>query len=100
MLTPYSHSQFITKILTSTSGDKYKVVFLVALVDGKVNAQIVSSEFISKIAHVVESAQVCLPAPISRKEIFFTYAPSFKNLIFPFNSLFFYNSQPTRAPSF
>lgn len=95
MLTPQLRSQFVTKVLTSSNGEKYKVVFLVALVNGEVKAQVVSAVLISEKAEAV-----CLPAPVSKKEIFYSYIPTFVPVVSPFNSLFFFNSQPTRAPSF
>lgn len=95
MLTPQLRSQFVTKVLTSPNGEKFKVVFLVALVNGEVKAQVVSATLISEKAEVA-----CLPAPITKSKTVFDYTPAFSEILSPFISLFFLNSQPTRAPSF
>lgn len=94
MLTPYSRSQFVTKILTSPSGEKFSVVFLVALVNGEVKAQMVSATPLSK------PVSVCLPGVCVKAPVSFAYTPSSNPLVSLFNPLFFFNSQPTRAPSF
>lgn len=94
MLTPYSRSQFVTKILTNASGEKFSVVFLVALVNGEVKAQVVSATLLS------QPETVCLPVVSVKSPVTFTYKPSFAEKISLFDSLFFFNSQPTRAPAF
>lgn len=94
MLTPQLRSQFVTKFLTSPTGEKFKVVFLVALVDGEVKAQVVS-------ATPVQTAPLFLPV-IKNNEKFVNFSKSSKGVVRSpfFNQLFFYNSQPTRAPAF
>ena len=98
MLIPYSRSQFVTKILTSPTGEQFRVVFLVALVDGKIKAQVISSERLSK--QVPNTSAVYLPLALTKDSTVFDYVASFNPVVSPFNSLFFFNSQPTRAPSF
>lgn len=93
MLTPHLRSQFVTKILTSADGKQYKVVFLVALVNGEVKAQMISAE------PVVKAAPICLPCASQKTPVTFVYTPASVPVVSPFNILFFYNSQPTRAPS-
>lgn len=96
MLTPHLRSQFVTKILTSATGEKFRVVFLVALVNGEVKAQVVSATPISAKTVTVP----CLPQALEKAPVSFAYTPSFTEKISLFNELFFFNSQPTRAPSF
>ncbi len=93
MLTPHLRSQFVTKILTSANGDKFRVVFLVALVNGQVKAQMISAEPLAK------ADQICLPFVAQKTSVTFVYKASSTPVVSPFNTLFFYNSQPTRAPS-
>ncbi len=96
MLTPHLRSQFVTKILTSASGEQFKVVFLVALVNGEVKAQVISAEPVSKAQ---AAAPLCLPC-VKNNEKFVNFKKSPKATPSPFyNELFFFNSQPTRAPS-
>lgn len=90
MLTPHLRSQFVTKILTSATGEQFKVVFLVALVNGEVKAQVISATPLSI---------PCLGEPKTKAPVSFTYTPSFFEKLSFFNELFFFNSQPTRAPS-
>lgn len=94
MLTPYSRSQFVTKILTSDTGEKFQVVFLVTLVNGEVKGQIISA------TPIAEATSICLPVSIKKSPVTFTYTAPSNPAVSPFNSLFFFNSQPTRAPSF
>lgn len=91
MLTPYSRSKFITKILTSASGEQFRVVFLVAIVDGQLKAQVVSAERVS-IA--------CLPEFKIKSPATFIYKSASNPVVSLFNPLFFFNSQPTRAPAY
>lgn len=93
MLTPHLRSQFVTKILTSADGREYKVVFLVALVNGEVKAQVISAE------PIAEASPLCLPEAKVKAPVSFIYTPSPVSRISLFDSLFFFNSQPTRAPS-
>jgi hypothetical protein len=98
MLTPQLRSQFVTKILTSQTGEKFRVVFLVALVNGKMQAQVVSAECLTK--SVSNEAILSLPVNFSKEFVTFTYTQTSDPKVSVFNSLFFFNSQPTRAPSF
>ena len=43
MFTPSLQSKFVTKIVTARDGREYRVVFLVALLDGEIKARIVSA---------------------------------------------------------
>ncbi len=95
MLTPYSHSRFVTKTLVSLTGEQFSVVFLVSLIDGKVNAQIISAKSLSK------PSVICLPHFCTKQVVISTEVKtSTKKVESPFNSFFFFNSQPTRAPSY
>jgi hypothetical protein len=93
MLTPLSRSQFVTKILTSATGEQFRVVFLVALINGEVKAQVVSATPIAQCIH-------CLPEAAIKVPVSFTYTPTFIPKILIFDSLEFFMSQPTRAPAF
>jgi hypothetical protein len=105
MLSPYSQAQFIEKTITSQTGERFRVTFLVALVDGKMSAKIVSAVAIDA-APIVSSASsaraavLSLAAPVEKQPVAFTYKPSFAAKISPYFSLDFFVSQPTRAPSF
>ncbi len=99
MLTPQLRSQFVTKVLSSPTGEKYKVVFLIALIDGEVKAQVVSATLVSENTNT--ATPLCLPL-VKNNEKFVNLLKSLTSKVLSpfFNQLFFYNSQPTRAPSF
>mgnify|MGYP000225673804 CR=1 FL=1 len=92
MLTPVLKSQFVTRIIANEAGEQFKVVFLVTLVNGKPEAQIISAEPLSQKVYA-------LPTPVIKTKVVYTYRPAFSPVVSPLNSLFFFNSQPTRAPS-
>ena len=103
MLTPYSQSQFVEKIIMSQTGERFRVTFLVALVDGKPIARVVSAVSISParaVSSVVSSAILSLAAPFQKVAAVFSYIPAFAAKVSPYFSLDFFVSQPTRAPSF
>ena len=96
MLTPYSQSKFVEKILTNAKGEQFRVVFCVAFVNGEVKAQIVSA---TPISQTIEHKEVlCLPVFKEKVAQVFSYIPAFVSKISPFNQFFFFNSQPTRGP--
>ena len=97
MLSPYLRSQFVTKILTSATGEQFRVVFLVALVNGEPKAQVISA---TPLSQKDGGDVLCLPC-VKSDEKFVTFSTTKKATPSPFfNELFFFNSQPTRAPSF
>ncbi|MSR71207.1 MAG: hypothetical protein EXS50_00845 [Candidatus Taylorbacteria bacterium] len=98
MFTPCIQSKFVEKILTNVNGEQFRVTFFVSLVAGEIKAQVVSAECISK---TVEAKKIlCLPEFYAKQVQDFIYAPSCAPILSPFNQFFFFNSQPTRAPSF
>lgn len=95
MLTPQVKSQFVTKVIENESG-KFQVVFLVALVDGKISAKIVSVKNISSETCEARLSLPCQNLSCVNVEI----KKSFKIVtISPYFTLDFFTSQPTRAPS-
>jgi hypothetical protein len=98
MLQLQSQSKFVTKILKTESGDTYRVFFLVSLVNGQINAEVVNAELISSYDKSVKA--VCLPCtedrsvPEAIESVYFVDL-----LISSLNKLDFFISQPTRAPS-
>ena len=121
MLKPFIPSKFVERIITSQTGECYRVVFVVSLVNGEVKAKVISAELISaptlKLAPVysntsgdsgasnssdfsnVDLGVLCLPCDSSLISSFATFISSFAPKVSPFTSLLFFTSQPTRAPS-
>lgn len=112
MITPYTQSKFIERTLTSDSGERFRVLFLITLVNGEVNVQIISAKPISarprlaidsSDADISSKAYPCyyLSACSTKKKHDTLYIPSNAPKVSPYFSLeFLINSQPTRAPSF
>ncbi len=104
MLQLQHQSKFVTKILTTETGETYRVVFLVALVNGEIKAQIVNAELISPVSSSsvkTDSPElICLPCDNADKTISSKTDAYDFHLDFSFlNKLDFFISQPTRAPS-
>jgi hypothetical protein len=102
MLSPYSKPQFIEKIITSQTGEQFRVIFLVAIVAGDMRAKIVSAVALSAtpVVSTARDAVLAIAAPIEKVAAVFSYVPAFAAKISPYFSLDFFVSQPTRAPSF
>ena len=97
MLTPYSQSQFVEKIFTDVHGRQFRLVFLVAIVNGELKGRLVSAQPLSQ-AFKCESFP-CLPVSCPKYVVETEYKPSFAPVVSPYNELLFFVSQPTRAPS-
>jgi len=95
MLTPAVKSQFVTKIISNETG-KYRVVFLVALIDGKIKGQVVSAQQIE--AGIKNQELRTLPAPAKKQA--HTKSRPFNKILFPVSSFEFLTSIKIRAPSF
>jgi hypothetical protein len=107
MLTPVSQPQLIERIFTDQHGRQFRMVFMVAVVDGELRGKLVSVRPISARSDLaqlhgsVSSGTICLPAGCSAKIGCTEYVASFAPVISPYISLeFLMTSQPTRAPSF
>lgn len=104
MLTPYSKPQIVEKIVTSQAGAQFRVTFLVAMVNGRMNARVISAVPVTVASQTTEHASVApilaLAAPQAAQTAVFTYKPSFAPIVSPYTLLEFFVSQPTRAPSF
>lgn len=98
------HGQFITRDYTDASGQQFRLTFFVTIVGGEARGQLVSAQPISS----PKQAQICgtcisnsfyLPcAPI--KSVLSLNTPKLQlRWVSPFTELFFFTSQPTRAPS-
>ncbi len=106
MLTTYK-PQFVEKIFTDQLGQQFRLTFLVTLVNGEYRGSLVSAELISKKAGLlkgnvesdISDTPVCLPIICEQKKGDTQYISSCKEILSPFNELFFFMSQPTRAPS-
>jgi hypothetical protein len=111
MLTPHLQSRFIEKVLTDRSGQQFRVLFLVSLVNGEVRGQIISAQPIfetaktaglpGRVAKVAPWVNLCLPCTKAAAKIIESKVRPWSRVASPYySSLEFFMSQPTRAPSF
>ena len=108
MLTPQVNSQFVEKIFTDRAGRQFRMVFLVALVDGEIKGRLVSVEQIGqrqetrdlRLGGKCSSGLLCLPTAAEIKSLISNLQSPAIHVVSPYNELFFFTSQPTRAPSF
>jgi hypothetical protein len=104
MLTPYSQSKFVQKILTSQSGERFRVLFYVTLVNGELKGKIISAQAVNESASQsfkYSQPVVTIAAPRIKKKVNTEYVSAYAPTSSPYFSLeFLINSQPTRAPAF
>jgi len=97
MLTPYK-PQFVEKIFTDQMGQQFRLVFLVTIIDGEVKGRLVSAQPIAKSV-AEQPCATCLPVTLNIKKGDTAYIAPSVPVVSPYNELFFFISQPTRAPS-
>ena len=105
MLTPY-RPQFIEKIMTDASGRRFRVLFAVSFVNGEVRGRVISAEPIEHKSlelrgesYEKSTETLCLPYVAIAIITPTSYLLSPALFISPFSELFFFTSQPTRAPN-
>lgn len=105
MLTPYSRSQFIEKVMTDVNGRQFRVLFLVSLgADGEVKGRIISAEPLAEnvlaLPGAVADATLCLPCVRSAQDVETPYFASPAPFVSPYFDIeLLLTAQPTRAPS-
>lgn len=100
MLPISTESKYVEKILVTNEGQKCRVIFLVSLVGGRIQARIVSAEIIAEPKRAPTESVLSLIAPyfvpsyVGRTTFNFSVpSPYLKDFSF-------FVSQPTRAPAF
>lgn len=93
--------RLVTRVMSDRTGRKFRLTFAVGLVNGEVKAQLISAEPILELSgscQVQASKMLCLPC-MNQHEVI--EAVSFKatSVPSPYIELYFFTSQPTRAPS-
>ncbi len=87
------------RIVKDKNGILVRVRFIVVEIEGQYRPQIISAEpFVTTLK--TETCVACLPNPETKLSVIFTYTKAAPIKSFYFNELFFFTSQPTRAPSF
>lgn len=99
------HGQFIVRDYIDASGQQFRLTFFVTIVGGEARGQLVSAQpiFVSarpRLAGNVSKASPCFCLSTSFKtETETTHLRTYSPVVSPFTELFFFTSQPTRAPS-
>ena len=108
MLKPSIRPQYIERIMTSQTGERYRVLFLVTLIDGEVKAKAISATRLeirdlrleSPIKNCSKNQTIlCLPSASAILKATISDLQSLAIRVSSFTSLLFFTSQPTRAPS-
>lgn len=86
------------RIIKDKNGILVRVRFIVVEVNGEFRPQIISAEPV--VSKAESRPCVSLPKPCEKVDVIFEYTKPKPRQSFYFNDLFFFNSQPTRAPSF
>lgn len=111
--TALQSGQFLSRIFTDQAGQQFRLTFFVTIVAGEAKGHLVSAQPLryrsstSRLAlpgscasSTGSTGQIfCLPVACPKKEIETIYIPAYTPIVSPFTELFFFTSQPTRAPS-
>lgn len=99
MLTLYQKPQFVERVVTDRNGRCFRLVFLVASINGELKARLVSAIPLGG-SFKCASEVPCLPVAASEPANDTPYLPASTPVVSPYLELLFFVSQPTRAPSF
>jgi hypothetical protein len=91
--------RFIEKLFTDQNSQQFKLTFFVVLVNGEVKGKLISAQPMGKASSVGSEQVLYLPISLSVNETVTEYIPEYVPVVSPYNELFFFTSQPTRAPS-
>lgn len=100
--------QFITRDYTDATGQQFRLTFFVTMVDGEVRGRLVSAQPTGKSYEIgamrlegsCSGSAFCLPSASHKLLPHTSYLLSPALLVSPYTELFFFMSQPTRAPSY
>ncbi len=84
------------RIVKDKNGKFVRVQFTIVEANGTFQGKIIS---VSPIT-IQSKKQIFLPEYKEKETSEFAYISLFTSILSPFNKFFFFNSQPTRAPSF
>jgi hypothetical protein len=95
---------FVSRIFTDQLGQSFRLTFFVTIVDGEARGHLVSAQPVAgntrlALAGTCATSQFCLPTSCAQNATETVYIPAYAPIVSPFNTLFFFTSQPTRAPS-
>ena len=97
--------RLVSHIFTDQSGVTFRLTFFVTVVNGEVKGKLVSAERVSggptsRISRKMSESNFCLPISCPKVVADTAYIPAYALVVSPYTELFFFTSQPTRAPSF
>lgn len=100
MLTTYK-PQFLEKVIVYPDGRQFRLIFLVAIVNGELKGRLVSVQPIAESNSAIPHSECAIMLPVLANEAKpqTAYIFNYKPIVSPYDSLRYFVSQPTRAPS-
>jgi hypothetical protein len=99
-LSTTSGGRLISRIFTDQNGRTFRLTFFVAVVNGELKGSLVSAQPLSKNENITGQGTVlCLPISCPKVVAETPFVSAYAPVVSPFSELFFFTSQPTRAPS-
>jgi hypothetical protein len=92
--------QFLSRVFTDQKGRQFRMTFLVAVVGGELKGRLVSVEPIANSLRGTSEGVICLPITCNSEKPDTEFVSPYIPVVSPYTELFFFTSQPTRAPSF
>ena len=101
--------QFLSRVFTDLSGQQFRLTFFVTIVAGQPRGHLFSAQplksggrtsRLSLSGGCASSQNLCLPSATHKLLPHISYLISPALFISPYTELFFFTSQPTRAPNF
>lgn len=86
------------RIVKDKNGVLVRVRFMIVSMHGVLTPHVISVTPL--VSQAAPEAVICLPKVSVESPKVIAYIPDFAPIVSPFNEFFFFNSQPTRAPSF
>ena len=108
MLNLSNPNRFVSRVFTDYSGRQFRMTCVVAVVNGELKGRLVSVQPLAK-AYALKglvsenggrTSVECLPIYCPEKKSETIYTPAYAPIVSPYTELYFFTSQPTRAPSF
>ena len=95
------HKGIAERVIRTRNGSLARIRFEVIDVDGNLRARVISVEPIYELetSQKNPAASLCLAGFTGETESEPLIIPGYQPIVSPFSELFFFNSQPTRAPS-
>jgi hypothetical protein len=99
---PQTTPEFVSRVFTTQDGRQFRMTFLVSVVKGEMKGRLVSVQPLANSTinqQPSTSNQFFLPISCPAHSTVTEYVAAFAPVVSPYTELYFFTSQPTRAPS-